>query len=182
MVIFCLFLAQITIAQTVRIPADKDPRFNSFLNPNNNPDISPKFNSMLSPQFNARLNPKFNNDINPIFNTTINPYFNPELNPLYNKELDPKYNSDLNPAFHASGAVYNLQAQMAAVLCEAWPGRVYVEFNMALEFTGYWIANGQGGFNFFDTSGDYKEVVMCPNGKGGFNIFDADLAWAAFAW
>lgn len=171
-----------TSAQTYRIPADKNPQFNSFLNPNNNPDISPRFNSMLSPQFNTKLNPKFNSDINPVFNTTINPYFNPELNPLYNKELDPKYNPDLNPAFNLSGAVYNLQGEVGALLCIAWPNTVIVEFNTSLEFTGYWVTNRQGGYNFFDTSGDFKSVIMCANGKGGFNVFDEGNEWLGFAW
>lgn len=164
------------------IPADKNPQFNSFLNPNNNPDISPRFNSMLSPQFNSKLNPTFNSDINPTFNTTINPYFNAELNPLYNKELDPKYNPDLNPVFHIDAIVYNLQAQPGAVICIAWSNTVMVEFNTNLEFTGYWVTNHGGGYNFFDTAGDFKGVVMCPNGKGGFNVFDKDGEWLGFAW
>lgn len=176
-----LVLASSSSAQIYRIPADKNPQFNSFLNPNNNADISPRFNSMLSPQYNSKLNPKFNSDINPTFNTGINPYFNAELNPLYNKELDPKYNPDLNPMYHIDVVVYNLQAQPAAFICIAWPERVMVEFNDKFEFTGYWIANGQGGFNFFDTAGDFKNVVMCPNGKGGYNVFEQE-EWVAFAW
>lgn len=177
-----LLLTGNILAQSYIIPTDKNPQFNSFLNPNNNPDISPRLNSMLSPQFNSKLNPKFNPDINPTFNTSINPYFNAEFNPLYNKELDPKYNPDLNPAFRIDGVVYNLQGTPGALLCYAWPGKVLVEFNTQLEFTGYWITNNQGGYNFFDTAGDFKNVIMCPNGKGGFNVFDEGSEWLGFAW
>lgn len=179
----CLTMCCLPVhAQNFRIPADRDPRFNAFLNPANNPDIHPKFNPMLGPQFNAKLNPTFNSAINPVFNPSINPYFQSELNPLYNKELDPRYNPDLNPRYHLSAVVYNLRAEPAALLCVAWPEKVIVEFNLKLEFTGYWVSNQAGGFNFFDTSGDFKEVTMWPNGQGGFNVFDAEQAFLAFVW
>lgn len=171
-------------AQTFSVPPDRDPRYNAFLNPNNNPDIHPRFNAELNPQYNARLNPMFNSQINPLFNTAINPQFVAELNPLFNKELDPKYNPDLNPMYHVDAVVYTLdmQPQAAAYLCVAWPERVLAEFNTKSEFTGYWISNGAGGFNFFDTAGDFKNVTMWPNGKGGFNIFDGENGFVAYAW
>lgn len=179
---FLLWGALPAQAQNLMIPSDRDPRFNSFLNPNNNPDIHPKFNSNLNPQFNSRLNPQFNSDINPVFNTAINPYFTAELNPLFNKELDPRYNPDLNPMYHLDAVVYNLDAKPAALLCVAWPEKVLVEFNLNYEFTGYWVSNRAGGFNFFDTAGDFKGVIMWPNGQGGFNIFDAESVYLAFVW
>ena len=169
-------------AQTLHIAPDRDPQFNAQLNPNNDPAIHPKFNPDLNPQFNSKMNPLYNSDINPTFNTAINPYFNAELNPLYNKELDPKYNPDLNPMYHFDAVVYNLSAQPAALLCVAWPEKVLIEFNTQFEFTGYWISNNAGGFNFFDTAGDFKGVTLWPNGKGGFNVFDAESTYLAFVW
>lgn len=180
--LWVLFLGPAAQAQTFSVPPQRDPRYNAFLNPNNDPDINPKFNPELNPQFNSRLNPVFNSQINPVFNTAINPQFVTELNPLFNKELDPRYNPDLNPMYRVDGVVYNLEAKPAAYLCVAWPERVMVEFNQQLEFTGYWIANGAGGFNFFDTGGDFKNVTMWPNGKGGFNVFDAEEGYVAFVW
>lgn len=169
-------------AQNFQIPANRDPRFNTFLNPSNDPDIHPRFNPQLNPQFNSKMNPTFNSSINPTFNTAINPYFQPDLNPMYNKELDPKYNPDLNPMYKLSAVVYNLNAQPAALLCVAWPEKVIVEFDLNLNWTGFWVTNNAGGFNFFDTAGQYKEIMMWPNGKGGFNVFDTKSEYLAFVW
>jgi len=169
-------------SQAFQIPANRNPQFNAFLNPSNDPDINPNFSTLLHPRFHAKLNPAFNTDINPVFNPSINPYFQAEINPLYNKELDPKYNPDLNPFFYLTAVVYTLQAKPAALLVEAWPGRVITEFDTDGNWTGYWVFNEAGGFNFFDTAGDFKGVVMWPNGKGGFNIFDENPEWIGFVW
>jgi len=180
---FCLILFSSAVqAQQFRIPANKNPQFNNFLNPANNPDINPNFNPDRHPQFNSKMNMVFTPEINPVFNPSINPFFRSELNPLYNKELDPSYNFDLNPAFNLTGMVYNLNAEPAALLVDAWPGEVIIEYDLNGTWTGFWVSNSKGGFNFFDTASEFKGVSMWPNGQGGFNVFDDENVWLGFAW
>jgi hypothetical protein len=78
--------------------------------------------------------------------------------------------------------VYNLQAEPAAILKNAWPGKVIIQFSLRGEWTGYWVTNGAGGFSFFDTASQFTGNIMWPNGQGGFNVFDEKPDFIAFVW
>lgn len=180
--LFILLNSYSAHSQAINIPGGKDPRFRLSLNPANNTDIHPDYSYWLHPKYVSRMNPVFNPDINPTLNPSINPFFVAEFNPLYNKELDPRYNPELNPMYSADGVVYNLQAEPAAILKIAWPGKVILQFSLRGDWTGYWVTNGAGGFSFFDTASQFTGNIMWPNGQGGFNVFDEKPDFIAFVW
>ncbi|MBL0911336.1 MAG: hypothetical protein IBJ09_03100 [Bacteroidia bacterium] len=168
-------------AQVTPMPR-QDPKFvfevnplrNTYINPQLTSNINPKFNSTLNPNFNTRIHPDHNPSISPDYDPSINPNFNPDLNPLYNTKLDPAYGT--RPAFF----IYTTAAEPDGFAMEAIQNRVYLYYDVNVQYKGFFVANSEGGYNLFGEDIKFTGQYLTPNSQGNFNIFNMSQEWLGF--
>jgi hypothetical protein len=158
--------------------ANRNPKFNAAINPTLNASLNPKFNSAINPLFNSTLNPRFNSTINPRFNSALNPRFNPAINPRFNSALNPKFNATINPRYNSTYPgpyVYGLDLDRQGYVVQA-SDKVDLIFDNDGEHVATAVHNPSEGRTLFDDSLEWVGYTV-PDGKGGYLRFDRDGQW-----
>jgi len=57
--------------------------------------------------------------------------------------------------------------------------RVILFFDAEGKWKGYFVSNGNKGYNWFDLKGKWVGYAI-PNSKDGFNVFDRKGKWKAY--
>lgn len=151
-----------------------NPLRNTYINPQLSSNINPKFNSTLNPNFNTRIHPNSNPSVNPSFEPSLNPDINPDISPRYNTRLDPKYGA--RPAFF----IYTTAVEPDGYAMMAIEGKLYLYFDINMEYKGIFVYNSEGGYNLFGEDLQFTEQYLTPNSQGNFNIFNMKLEWLGF--
>ena len=152
-----------------------NPAYNHMINPAYNHMINPVYNHMINPVYNHMINPVYNHMINPVYNHMINPAYNHMINPVYNRLINPLYNTQINPRvqmdipglylFGWNGAhvgftvrategfclVYDLNHVLCSFFVET-KSNVSLQFDQTMQWIGTWVANGNGGYNIYDSN------------------------------
>ena len=168
------------ISKAAFLPSDQNPKYNSSINPKYNSSINPKYNSSINPKYNSTLNPEYNSSINPKYSSAINPKYSSDLNPKYNPEINPQKNASLDPKTTSwSGYhVFDLDAELLGVAVRA-NAKTLLYFDARTQWVGYFIVNGEGGYNWFELDGEWVGYLV-PNSEKGYNIFDLETEWKGF--
>jgi|GEM_PF-1382732 len=168
-------------AQVTPMPR-QDPKFVFEVNPLRNTYINPQLTSTINPRFNATLNPTFNSRIHPNSNPSINPSFEPSFNPDINPDISPRYNTRLDPKYGTRPAffIYTTEAEPDGYAMEAIEGKLYLYFDIHMNYKGIFVYNSEGGYNLFGEDLQFTEQYLIPNSQGNFNIFNMNLEWLGF--
>lgn len=179
--LFTFLLVVLTGAQSVlaqELPRSHDPKVEIYLSPSNNKKICPTNNPIINPLTNWKLNPYKNKEINPFQNTVINPQYHPNLNPNINELINPQRNINLYPSSNAVRVMYlfNKNDELAGYLTQ--PSQdLLLCFNVAGEWTCYYVKTPEGTYNLFEKDGTWSGNYICYDNSAGYNQFDKDGKW-----
>jgi hypothetical protein len=158
-----------------------DPQRNHTINPNFNTSLNPSFNTSLNPNFNTSLNPNFNTSLNPNFNTSLNPNFNTSINPHFNSTINPNFNSSINPKFNRAYPgpyVYEKDGLWEGYFVRA-NSQVDLFFGPDGDFRGIGVRNDPKRKTIFDEQLEWIGYLV-SDGQGGYLRFDKDGEWTGF--
>jgi hypothetical protein len=180
-VIICL--SNTSWGQKVYPLPSKDPRIRFQLDPSKNLSINPDITSSIHPKFVARLNPAFNVSINPDANPALNPLIQPALNPNLNNDIHPDVNPKMNPLYTTANEAFLYTPDL--VLQEIWmisdDKKIILRFDTEAIWIGFYVSNGEGGYNGYDKNAERTGDILCANGEGGYNRFSKELDWIGFS-
>jgi hypothetical protein len=170
-------LAACLVSAQVFVPAEKDPRYSTELNPVYNNRVNPTYNPQINPKFNAKLNPKYTPEISPKFNANLNPQFNFDLNPKMNTALNPEYNYQLVPRYGVDGGIYmfDKNANLTGIIMPA-SANVWLLFDDKNNWRGYFVRTGSN-WNRYTIDGTWTGEYLCPNDNRGYNYFTEEGSW-----
>ncbi|MCZ2290628.1 MAG: hypothetical protein LC125_01645 [Burkholderiales bacterium] len=137
-------------------------------NPNITYSINPDVTYRVNPDVTYAINPDVTYSINPNVTYRYNPDVTYSLNPEVTYSLDPR-NGRWNGFLICSPDGDLVGASVVA------NDEVMVMYAGA-NWTGYFVTNKRGGFNFFNRSHEWKGFLV-PTRSGGFAFFNRDNKW-----
>ena len=159
-----------------------NPTFNHTINPTFNHTINPTFNHTINPTFNHTINPVFNHTINPTFNHTINPTFNHTINPTFNHTINPVFNRMINPTFNRNIKgfyIYDLKNDLVYYSVDV-RDNIMLIFDYRQNLLTFFAVQRNTGYSVYNKENNKYVGYLESNKSGGYNWFDTNGNWLRF--
>ena len=131
---------------------------------------NPNVTYSINPNVTYKWNPDVTYSINPNVTYAINPRVTYKYNPGVTYKLNPDVTNKLNPRNGKWRGYYVCTPDKELIGASVIATDEVMVFFAGQNWTGYFVTNKKGGFNFFNRDNEWKGFLV-PTKSGGFAFF-----------